>query len=157
MFGQCLGIDAVGHGCTVRVFLMHLNTVLCLMTIGIVIRTVRDVLMRPCFLLSFALGLLQVCCARNVLLLVEFSGCGANQKFSVGARVLFPFVCERVGVRVSVVWSRLGWGVVLPQRQCLGTSVLPRSVTIVNLKCQQEVRAASVRLPGQARVSRCSE
>ena len=27
MFGQCLGIDAVGHGCTVRDILMHLVTV----------------------------------------------------------------------------------------------------------------------------------
>ena len=30
MFGQCLGIDAVGHGCTVRDVLMHLVTVLSL-------------------------------------------------------------------------------------------------------------------------------
>ena len=73
MFGQRLGVDAVGHGRTVWEMLMHLQTVLCLMTIGVVIRTVRGVLMHPCFLfLPFALRLLQDCCARSVLLLVEF-------------------------------------------------------------------------------------
>ena len=135
MFGQCLGIDTVGHGCTGRDILMHLNTVLCLMAISVVIRTVRDVLMHPCFLfLLFALGLLQDCCARTVLLLVVFPGVVQARKFLLVQGSSFRLLVRVWAFRVSVVWSLLGWGVVLPQLQCLGISVLPRNVTIVNLK-----------------------